>query len=357
MYRNRLKAVLLRHWLQDLFGLAFASASAFCLSLGLGLSVVRSRVQEHATLVGDLGGVPAADILVEHLGSHEHVLHGGDLGGIPVADRRVFTGAAVSAAAALGLGLAAVEAGGHRAEAVFHGGLARGAVGEGIDVGLDLGLDLGDAQALVAVLSTAVEPAVPEKLSGFLGAAHLPRMQRATLGAVDGSLDDLDNLVGLVVDGGAGILAGVLVRDGDHAVVLAGALLEHGVLKLGRSGGLSLSLGLRSRCSLVRAEQVVLVVVLARRVRLGVAVANSFACTLLPDRPAHDVCVRALPLKSLGPSNLFLNTCSTLCSASPSSPAAADLVLDDKNSTPGEYGASVVLGAWFAPAQLAPLTV
>ena len=49
------------------------------------------------------------------------------------------------------------------------------------------------------------------------------------------------------------------------------------------------------------------------------------------------------------------------CAASPSSPAAggsetpaADLVLD---STPGEYGASVVLGAWFAPAQLAPLTV
>ena len=39
MYRNRLKAVLLRHWLQDLFGLAFASASAFCLSLGFSLGL------------------------------------------------------------------------------------------------------------------------------------------------------------------------------------------------------------------------------------------------------------------------------------------------------------------------------
>ena len=84
--------------------------------------------------------------------------HVGDLGGIPLADRRVFTGAAVSAAAALGLGLAAVEAGGHRSEAVVHGGLERGAVGEGLglsglsrslssslrfSLGLSLGFSLG----------------------------------------------------------------------------------------------------------------------------------------------------------------------------------------------------------------------
>ena len=69
------------------------------------------------------------------------------------------TGAAVSAAAALGLGLAAVEAGGHRAEAVVDGGLERGAVGEGLglsglsrslssSLGFSLGLSLGLSRSL-----------------------------------------------------------------------------------------------------------------------------------------------------------------------------------------------------------------
>ena len=99
------------------------------------LLVERGGVMEHPPHVGDLRGVPSAYRLVERLCMSEQRPHVGDLGGIPVADRRVFTGAAVSAAAALGLGLAAVEAGGHRGEAVVDGGLERGAVGEGRGLG------------------------------------------------------------------------------------------------------------------------------------------------------------------------------------------------------------------------------
>ena len=101
---------------------------------------------EHPVHVGDLGGIPFPDRLVERgavdfdaaapiitvCAVAKQPVHAGDLGGIPVADRRVAAGAAVSAAAALGLGLAAVEAGGHRGEAVVNGSLERGAVGEGL---------------------------------------------------------------------------------------------------------------------------------------------------------------------------------------------------------------------------------
>ena len=112
-----------------------------------------------------------------------------------------------------------------------------------------LNLGIFDAQAVTAC-ATAVDPAVPEKLSGLLGAAPLERMQRATLGAGDGCIHTFEDLVGLVVDDGAGLFAGDFVHDGGHAVVLAGALPDRGVLKLGGSFSLSRSLRLGRGLSL-----------------------------------------------------------------------------------------------------------